>query len=472
MNTVSANAYRLRRLSACLLALACLLGHLPARAVTLKAYFADKPSDVFCQAHPDVTFVHLNLAPDGEHLALHYRNTYELNAAMVTGTFEADVFEICNMGYDWNAIADKGFLADLSSSDIIKEAFVNMHPVFQRQLSRNGRILGIPTSLQFDFYLVNKQGFTAAGYTAADVPKTFPDLLSLLEDWASRQERNPNPEISVINNWAEEIYGPTSYIELLTEILIDSYIRQQQHAGLPITFDDPALIDCLVRIQAVGDAIYQIERVPNRPQALLNLADWAGFLWPGEVETYLLSPRLHDKQPHLLNCTMDILSVYERSKEKALALEYVEDFLTQERWFMAVYPSYFFVDGQPVKNPRYQESLEHWTSKIVETKATLANPNISVGDRNEAEILLARFEGYRKSTLEQEYDLSPEQLADYHAMVSGLSFPMASPYVAWTETGQNYETLRKRFVAGQLSAQAFIQELMRIARMVELEKVK
>ena len=57
-------------------------------------------------------------------------------------------------------------------------------------------------------------------------------------------------------------------------------------------------------------------------------------------------------------------------------------------------------------------------------------------------------------------------------MVSGLSFPMASPYVAWTETGQNYETLRKRFVAGQLSAQAFIQELMRIARMVELEKVK
>lgn len=120
---------------------------------------------------------------------------------------------------------------------------------------------------------------------------------------------------------------------------------------------------------------------------------------------------------------------------------------------------------------RYQESLDHWTAKIAEAKATLARKDISLGDRDAAQNDLKRFEGYLKDTLTKEYDLSPAQLADYQSMAPGLSFPMASPFVAWTETGQNVETLRRRFVDGQLSTQDFIRELQHIARMVQLEDV-
>lgn len=120
---------------------------------------------------------------------------------------------------------------------------------------------------------------------------------------------------------------------------------------------------------------------------------------------------------------------------------------------------------------RYQESLDHWTAKIAEAKATLAREDISLGDRNAAQTDLKRFEDYLKDTLTKEYDLSPAQLADYQSMAPGLSFPMASPFVAWTETGQNVETLRRRFVDGQLSTQDFIRELEHIARMVQLEDV-
>lgn len=458
-NTI--NAAFLRRLFTCLLALVCMIASPPAGAATLKLHGADRGSEQFQKDHPDVDF---------QTTTTEYRNTYELNAAMVTGMFEADVFTIYNMAYDWNAIVDKGFCADLSGSAIILEAVSRMHPSIQRQLMREDKIMGIPESIQFDFLLVDDRGWAEAGYTDADVPKTFPALLDFLEGWVRRRQTEDLAGIAVIGSWAEELYGPTSYINWLTSLLMDSYIMQRQHAGLPLTFDDPALVPLLERIQAVGAAIYQEE--PGFIEGSMQLIATSfgpGFMWPGNISQRLVSPRIHENQPHLLYCTMGIQAVYAGSRQKELAIALLEDFLVQRRWFISLYPEYFYMDGQPVKNPKYRESLDHWQQKIEETKAILTQPNLSPGDRNEAEVLLARFEGYLANTLEREYDLSPDQLADYKAMAPGFFFPMASPYVAWTETGQSYETLRRRFVDGQLSAQAFIEELMRMARMVMLE---
>lgn len=467
-NTVSSRRGRgILRLCACLLLIACLPLWRAAGAVTLKLYFADEGSDQFRREHPEVSFRSINLSDDGQSTALYYRNTYELNAAMVTQSFEADVFKLDNMTYDWNALADKGFCADLSGSAVIRDHVGRMHPAIRAQLMRGGRILGVPASIQFDFLLTDEAGWAEAGYTADDVPRSFPQLLDFLEGWARRQETDPLPGIGVISSWDEALYGPTSYIDWLSRLLLGSYVMQRQHAGQPLTFDDPLLPELLERISQVGAALYRVEPGVTGPGRLLTA--WGpGFMWPDRAGQRLLSPRLRESEPELLPCTMSILSVYGGSGQKDLAVQLLEDFLTRRRWFIPLYPEYFYTDGQPVRNADYADSQAHWTRKIEETRARLADPGISAGDRNEAQTLLARFEGYLKDG--REYDLSPEQLSEYKALAAGLSFPMASPFVPWTETGQSFETLRNRYVAGQLSAQGFADELKRMARMVALEE--
>lgn len=461
-NTIS-SAF-LRRLFTFMLVLLFLMGSQKADADTLILQgISDIVSEQFQKDHPDT-----NLS----YKTAEYRNTYELSAAMVTGMFEADVFTADNMCYDWNAIVEKGFCADLSGSEIIRDAVSRMHPTIRNQLTRGDRIVGIPESIQFDFLLVDDRGWAEAGYTDSDVPKTFSELLDFLQGWVDRCSAEEISGISVINSWDEELFSPASYSDWLTSLLIDSYIMQRQHAGLPLIFDDPSLPELLERTRAVGAAVYQTESsgVVMGNRQLIATDFGPGFTWPGKVSQRLVSPRIHEDQPHLLFCTMGIRAVYEKSQQKELAIAFLEDFLIHRRWFIDLYPSYFFMDGQPVKNPQYQESLDHWKGKIAETKAILAKPDISLGERNDAEVLLARFEGYLKETLKREYSLSPEQLADYKTMAPGLTFPMASPYVPWTDTGQNYEILRKQFVDGHLPARDFIQELMRIAKIMELEE--
>ncbi len=435
-----------------------------------QTHFTDEGSEQFKRDHPDVRFKALNVSEDGESTALYYRNTYEWSAAVITGSFEADVFSVSNMAYDWRALADKGFCADLSGSAIIREAVGRMHPSIQSELMRREQILGIPTSIQFDFLLVDDIGWAEAGYGESDVPKTFTALLDFLEGWVQRQERDPQPDIGVIASWAEEVYGPSSYIDWLSQLLLDSYIMQQQHAKEPLSFEGEHLPLLLERVKQVGAAIYRIEPQVTGPKQLIATSFGPGFMWPGRVSQRLISPRLNEDQPQLLPCTMHIMAVYGRSRRQPLATQLVEDFLTQRRWFIPLYPEYFYTDGQPVKNPRYAESLAHWTAKAAEAKARLASPDLSLGDRNQAQEELARFEGYLEDTKAREYSLSPEQLQDYKSLAPHLSFPMASPYVTWTDTGQNYETLRKRFVAGNLSASDFMQALRQMARLVILEE--
>ena len=54
-----------------------------------------------------------------------------------------------------------------------------MHPAIAQQVMFDGGIYGVPTMISFNFQIVHAASWEACGSTDADVPQSFPQLLSL-----------------------------------------------------------------------------------------------------------------------------------------------------------------------------------------------------------------------------------------------------------------------------------------------------
>ena len=212
--------------------------------------------------------------------------TNELLNALISGGFAYDVFTVSSASFDVGLLMDKGYCADLSAFPGVREAVEGMYPAFAGLVCRDGGIYGIPYGCSLSYLSYCPDAWAELGWSAEDVPDSFPDFLSLLERWIGQAQAGDTPPVVVFNSFAEELYGPSSYTYLLTGLLIDSQILQCSHAGEPLRFDTPEFRACLERCADIGQRLYALEPVPNLGQAL--------FTRSGGMENlrYLVSLRL------------------------------------------------------------------------------------------------------------------------------------------------------------------------------------
>lgn len=436
-----------------------------AQADTLRLYYGSEPSENFMQAHPGVEIVYTDYERD-------YRNTYEIIAALLTNTFDYDVFELGTWKYDMHQIMDKGYCIDLSQSDLIRTELERMHPVISAQMKRNGIIYAIPRSIQCDVYLTDQEGWLAAGFSEQDIPQSFPQLLDFLEAWCHRAQSTKDERIKVRNTWDESVYGPHSYTTWLVQTLIENHIMQCGFAGLPIRFEDETFLDLLRRSKEVGSLLYETEPVPNASHQLIESASGGGSRWPDNVPGRLISMRLSAGQPKLISATLSSLAVYARTGQMTLAIAYLEDVLTQrtDKWNQPYFSqAMLYQNAQPIKNPNTQEELDSTNARIEDMKRKLEDEHLSLSEKNELRASLEKSEAMLIEIKQREYRLSPEQLRDYQALVDKLYFPTPGPFYVTTDTGQEVLKLIARYCASNISANEIMMELDRIARMMELE---
>lgn len=233
--------------------LICFVIALPASADTLKLYRIDDMNDGFrsFQAiHPDVQC---------SWSEQDYSNINDLNSALLTGEFDSDVYNLNSLLFDCKQIMTKGYCIDLSRSEIIRKEIAKMQPSIVTQVMQDDKIYAIPFDISFSFWAVNAEAWTAAGFTDADVPTSFPEFLDFLSSWVDRIEDDPEPDISINNRWVESLYNENSYTSWLTQILMENYIMQVQYAGQLLRFDNDELITLLNRVKEIGAAIYRSE---------------------------------------------------------------------------------------------------------------------------------------------------------------------------------------------------------------------
>ncbi|MCI5956334.1 MAG: extracellular solute-binding protein [Clostridiales bacterium] len=247
--------------------------------------------------------------------------------------------------FNFYQFRETGVLADLSVSEVIREATERLRPDIKALVTTvDGRILAAPLRAWSYPLMWNQEAWDAAGYTEADVPQTYPELLDFLESWIERIKKNPVKNVSAacVTNYAEiDLYRDVGW---LIALLIETWEMQCAYAGEPLNFDTPEFIDLLKRTRKVGLALFKAE--PRTKKRRSRMLLFSGDDGEGKEYGYshAIPLRISREQPPLYYAGMRMLAVHADSQWKDEAIAYIEEQLQPERMQL---PNLLYTDFQP-----------------------------------------------------------------------------------------------------------------------------
>lgn len=390
-----------------------------------------------------------------------YQYTSQLLNALVSGSFPYDVFTASSASFDLAMLMDKGYCADLSGVEAVRETVQRMGEPFASLVTRDGCIYGIPYSCHISYLSYCPETWEALGWSAADAPDSFPAFLSALEAWIPMAP--DHPECVVFNSFAQELYGPSSYTDMLTGLLVDSQILQCSRAGEPLRFDTPAFLDCLTRCAEIGRQLYALEPVPNQGMPLFAKASGMESL------SCLVPLRLTEEQPVLISASVSVAMVFAGSQERALAAELALAAFTAEETGTA--SAYLLSDSPPVEDPGYPEALAFFQARAGAQRERLAQADLSPAEYRDEELLLEEYQANldRLAAGQGRYLISPQDLEAYRRCLPALYLQPPHPFLSTSQGEVNMRSLREQFASGLLPPEQFVAQADRLAAMLTLE---
>lgn len=398
---------------------------------------------LFAGEHPDVTF-----QSSGDD----YQTTEDMLSQMNLGLFHNDVFKMSGGNIDPRRIMAAGHCLDLSGSEVIAGLVGRMLPQIAAQVTLDGRILGIPYGIDFSYTTVDS-GWATAGFTDADIPRTYPELLDFLDQWV-REDRG---SVTVCNQWEPSLYGPGSYTAWLTGELLSAYLLERSFAGKPLVFEEAELLPLLARTREIGEALYRHAPQPNGAYELFVPGDG----WPLSPDERVVSFRLSDEQPLLIHADFSILSASAATEHPEAAIALLEDVLLNLDEANA---AFFYPDAQPVRDSFAVSEAARVARDIEDWQEQLASDALAADERSRLEQSMAIYEDYLAQLEAREYAVSPRQLTSYRQHLDQVAIDRSHALSRNTPAGWEIYQLEQRFAQGELTPEALLQALNRLAQ--------
>lgn len=314
----------------------------------------------------------------------------QLAEALVTGSLQADILVMGSSFFDLDKLMDKGYLLDLSGSEIIRQHVGEMAPNLRAAFTRGERIYAVPASLGLMPMAVHPAALEALGLP---VPASITGLIDLAEQWLKGPARQ-QPEYSFL---AHEDRLKTG----LQALVMTSYVDNMLGTGQALTFDTPLFRGLMARLEGLDtkglDSGESWEKLPLIEPAVQAEPRFPPGRSPGgdRDSRYLVLP-MADGQPAAIQANASLVVVMAASQHKEAALRFVETLI------QAQHP----VD-QAVCKP--------------EATASIDNPDFEAG-RKRLELAVDQLtaqvqqaEAAHKTRLQSRLDRAMTELADYEA---------------------------------------------------------
>lgn len=416
----------------------------------------------FCNSHPDITF---------DQIQDYYQTTSQLFGKMLTKEFQCDLLNLDTKNHDFSRLMTHESFVDLSSSSVIADAIARMHPAIAKNGMADGKIYAVPNGVRFEYLRIYENAWFDSGLTMEDIPQSFPDFLTFLENWCERLERGEVDGVRVFSGF-DIFYSEISYIRTLTSLLVDHYMMQSQFAGQTLDFDNNEFIALLERCKAVGKLLYEYEPPIDQvrgPGAPLFTQD-AQMVWP-QTAKWIVFLRLNDEQPKLIKAWLNMYAVYADSKNKERTIELLEKIVTGPESPMLWNDVLLYQDSMPKINNNYEHTKQANTSRIKEVEAQLQRndltPEARISLEDDLKLWQHNLENNEKDS--NKYHVSASELEDYRAYVGSLYFAGPNAFENAPTGVDVLQTLEQQFAYEKLTTETFVTELNRIARMMELE---
>ena len=448
------------------LCLACMLSA-PAFAATMTMYStADKNSagfSEFAARHPELSY---------EWSEEYCSNTSELAGRLMTRELRADLLGFWTNIIDTSRLIDKGYLLDLSGNADIEALTERLVPVAADAVTRDGAIYAVPQALLFDYWAADEAAWDAAGLSMSEVPESYPEFLDFLDAWCDRIEDEPEYNIRVVNYWDATVYDESSYIQLLTDMLLQNTLLQQRYSGSAVAFETDEIIGLLERAAVIGKRLYEAEPAIQKSDTSFGLGLFYSISrpsWP-ENSADIVSLRLNEQQPKLIAVTMIMSAV---SSATELPNESIELIGTLAQRMTGEQLVYLLKDAQPVENSRYESNAADNAKYISDIEEKLKDDGLDNEQRSELESDLAAYLRMRDilQSDANRYIVSPAQVADYRAHTDMLCIIPTDVFSPGTDSYTQVVDLEKRFAHGIISSQELLYEMDRLARMIQMEEI-
>lgn len=442
----------------------CIASTISSHAEEIKFYHCvdtwDEGFKIFQKDHPDVTYARTRE---------YYSNASVLAGKLITHELNSDILGLQLTEINVKEIIEKGYFLDLSDSNIISNAISQMVPAIAEAGMVDGKIYGLPYFVAFDYWSADADAWEQAGLDVSQVPHSYPEFLDFVEAWCERIEEEPETNIRIDAEYDASLYSSSHYTLLFTGMLLDEYIMQKAFANEDLSFNEEELTSLLERTKELGQRLYEAE------PAIQVTDDGFGYSlfrrttrpsWPTD-SNLIVSMRMNEEQPQIIRTIVDVLTINSATTSPELCIELLER--------MAENPSrenkpFLYQNAEPVESKNYASDLETTKKQIQETEEKLKDPSLEDEEQEELEDALSRYQDMLAHAEDSRYTVSPAQLADYQQNTSHLYVAVSGTLACGTDGFNNMTDLKKQFASGLLSTSEFLEQINRLARMIQLEE--
>ena len=391
--------------------------------------------------------------------------------AMMNRDAQVDIYTLNYQSSEFEALKNRGFLADLGINDELKAEMNRMYPFLQKALVQDGKIIGVPAGMYGSALEYRTDIWEKLGKKAEDLPKTWDQFFDWLETLPELLEAN---DLALVETWTNR----ENFRYSLMQMILQQYQEYLAAEGMEYAFNTPILKKLMERLDAVNydalgisDASYDEDGgfYMGDDEYKEPLIDFWGTVtmpsWNNNMKILPLS--FEEGKDPILPVTMTVAFVNPYSEHAEAAAQFLA--LSLKNLPLATRYSIYADLTEPLRYPDFEEYKENMAKWAEEAK--------EMAEKAETEEEKEAWEETAKNYAESLADLdntywmfSPSAIQEYQERAPWLcpiSYDFAMSMVS-DGTDSYYDTLNA-YAAGQMSAEEFLSGIDKKVQMMRLE---
>ena len=390
--------------------------------------------------------------------------------AMMNQDGQVDIYTMDYSSSEFDALRNRGFLADLSTDTELSAMMQNLYPFARDALLKDGRLIAVPVSLSGSAMGYRADLWEKLGGTPEELPKTWDQFFDWLETLPARVE---GTDMSVFEIWADRV----NFKNAVLNSIMNQYQEYINGEGRDYAFNTPLLRGLLERLDQLDyDALGLREPDMSEEGGMINYDEYKEPListytsisfsgWSGEGVPFALSFR-EDEAP-VLPVRMGVAFVNPYSQHAAEAAEFLRT--TVKNLDENILYGFFQDRTEPLRSPDFEETKENLRQWLEQAKAELEKAE----NEEDRQIWEESVKNYQESldSLDDTYWLiSPQSIEEYQARtpwLRPLSYDFVSAMV--TDANSNYFEIVDGYARGTVPAEELLTTIDRKVQMMRLE---